>query len=464
MQPKAVLLFLLLLVTGLGACNKLLEVPAPPNEIAIGDAFNDSSSALSAIAGIYNEMASHTDFEWCGLSFYTSRSADDVAGTDPFDQFAADSLSYINYDLGAVWTEGFHSLFTINICLSGLQSSKGLSAGLHRQLQGEALFCRAFVYFYLVNLWGDAVPLLTTPDVDLNQAAGSVPRQKIYDQMIADLLQAQGLLTSAYAGAGRVRPNLMAVNALLARIYLYQGRMADAINQSGSVIGSNLYTPLPAPADAFLKSSREAIWQLLPSTGASMYGAVGDAGLYQSSDIHLTPQLVGAFDSGDLRRQAWVTEKSYTGATYTTASKYKDKGFYGYTAPSEYYIVLRLAEQYLIRAEANARLGNVGAAIADINVIRARAGLADLPSSLTAAQCLSALEHERRVELFTEWGHRWLDLRRWPGVGGSAVTRADEVLGGVKPDWQPTDTWYPVPRAELQLNSFLIQNSGYPGR
>lgn len=130
----------------------------------------------------------------------------------------------------------------------------------------------------------------------------------------------------------------------------------------------------------------------------------------------------------------------------------------------EYYTVLRLAEQYLIRAEANTRLGQTQAAIDDLNVVRARVALFALPASLSQQQCMNAVEQERRVELFTEWAHRWFDLKRWPGISNPNLTRADEVLGAIKPDWQPTDQWYPVPRSELQLNAFLVQNPGYPAR
>ena len=88
---------------------------------------------------------------------------------------------------------------------------------------------------------------------------------------------------------------------------------------------------------------------------------------------------------------------------------------------TEYNMVLRLAEVYLIRAEARAQQGNITGAQADLDTVRARAGLAattagDLPSLLTA------ILHERQVELVAEWGHRWLDLESVSGM-------ADAVLG-----------------------------------
>ena len=459
------LLLILLLSTGLGACNKLLEVPPPPNEVSMDHAFNDSASAVAVIAGIYNRMVSHGHFEWSGISFYTARSADDALTRIPgfIDNFAHDSLLYTSDEVLNMWEEGFNSLLTINTCIRGYQSANGLSPALQRQLLGESFFCRAFVNFYLVNIWGDAIPLITTPDMNVNQFAKSVPRQQVYDLIMADLLQAQALLTNAYAGEGRVRPNVMAATALLARVYLYQKRYSDAIAQATTVIGSNLYRPLPPPDSAFLQSGKEAIWQLMLTNNNPYLTSVGDAQIYLSSYSSLTTHLVAAFEPGDLRRQSWVIDikNNIYGFTVTTANKYKERNVSAFT---EYNTVLRLAEQYLIRAEAYTRLGQTEAAIADLNVVRARAGLPALPASLTQQQCMSAVEQERRVEFFTEWGHRWFDLKRWPGINNPNVTRADEVLGAIKPDWQLTDQWYPVPRSELQLNTFLVQNPGYPVR
>ncbi|OQP42941.1 hypothetical protein A4H97_12375 [Niastella yeongjuensis] len=456
------LLFAGLLLTGFTACNKLLEVPPPPNELGIDQAFGDSASAVAAVSGIYNQMGSNGYFQCGGLSFFTARSADDVICRQILDYFALDSLLYTDTEIDYMWDEGFTCLLTANTCIRALQSTTRLSTPLQHQLLGETLFCRAFINFLLVNIWGDAVPLVTTPDLQANRNAKSVPRQQVYDQILADLLQARELLTNAYPGKSRARPNRMAANALLARVYLYQNRYADAIDQATSVIASNLYLPLPTPVSAFLKDSPEAIWQLMPSVGSGVSGAVADVVLYQRSATSLTPQLLAAFEPGDLRRQAWVVNNVFSGSTYTTANKYKDKGATGNTNPTEYYIIFRLAEQYLIRAEAHVRLGETQAAIDDLNVVRARAGLPALLTTLTQQECMSAVEHERQVELFSEWGHRWLDLRRWPGINNPNITRADEVLGAIKRDWQPTDQWYPVPRSELQANQFLVQNPGYP--
>jgi hypothetical protein len=130
--------------------------------------------------------------------------------------------------------------------------------------------------------------------------------------------------------------------------------------------------------------------------------------------------------------------------------KYKSRLSSG---PAEYYIVFRISEQFLIRSEVRAYLNDLPGSIADLNKIRNRAGL---PNTLANDQSslLAAIEAERRVELFTEWGHRWFDIKR--------TGRADLVLANEKgANWQPTDTLYPIPFGQIQLNQNLTQNPGY---
>jgi hypothetical protein len=106
----------------------------------------------------------------------------------------------------------------------------------------------------------------------------------------------------------------------------------------------------------------------------------------------------------------------------------------------------------LIRAEARARQHNLAGAKPDINMIRSRAGLG-INNSPDEASLLLAIEQERRIELFAEWGHRWLDLKR--------TGRASAVLGLVKPGWSAEDMLFPIPQSELDKNPFLVQNPGY---
>ncbi|MEO2072074.1 MAG: RagB/SusD family nutrient uptake outer membrane protein [Zunongwangia sp.] len=117
---------------------------------------------------------------------------------------------------------------------------------------------------------------------------------------------------------------------------------------------------------------------------------------------------------------------------------------------------MRLAEQYLIRSEAQAQLGNLSEAITDLNRIRTRAGLSPLAQNNTNLNQEGILNHiylERQRELFTEWGHRWLDLKR--------TNKATEYFSSQNPFWETTDIWYPIPSEERMRNPNLSQNEGY---
>ena len=113
-------------------------------------------------------------------------------------------------------------------------------------------------------------------------------------------------------------------------------------------------------------------------------------------------------------------------------------------------------EQYLIRAEARAKQQNISGAISDLDIIRKRSGLeliADRNPTISEEEVLTIIMEERRKELFTEWGHRWLDLKR--------TNRAEEALGDNNSFWQNTDVFYPIPSEERMKNPNLSQNDGY---
>ena len=118
----------------------------------------------------------------------------------------------------------------------------------------------------------------------------------------------------------------------------------------------------------------------------------------------------------------------------------------------EYDMALRLGEVYLIRAEARLSLGDLAGAAADLNVVRSRANLPAVTAT-DSAGLMTALRHERQVELMVEWGLRWLDLKRM-GI-------ADAVLGAEKPTWVSTAVLWPIPATELVNNPALVQNKGY---
>jgi hypothetical protein len=456
---KVFTLLVIILVT-VPSCKKFVTIAPPVNDPVSAVIFTDDAMAVSAVAGIYSDMMSiSAQFSSAGVTIYTGMYADEltysVIGT-PRDEFIKNDLTEINHTtlLSNFWEKTYKFIYTANVCIEGLNKSTKISSQLKNMLTGECKFIRAFCYFHLVNLFGD-VPLSISSDYKINSTLPRSLVKDVYARIISDLQEAQNLLGTEYPTPGRVRPNKWAATALLARVYLYQKDWKNAEIQSDLVINADspLFDLVSNLNDVFLSTSKEAIWQLLPvspTVNATWEGNLFIPPNNFSAIYKLTPSLLNSFEVNDQRKISWIKSRpTTTGGTDYYPYKYKIRSA---AAVSENYMVLRLSEQYLIRAEARIWLNKLPEAVADINAIRSRAGLADIPLG-TQAELIAAIEQERRVELFAEWGHRWYDLKR--------TDRADAVLGNLKPAWQLTDVLWPVPSSQIKANPALIQNPGY---
>jgi hypothetical protein len=371
-------------------------------------------------------------------------------------QFYQNSLAANNgFVSGVFWREAYKYINNANAILEGLQNAPGVTVETKKQLEGEARFIRAFSYFYLTVLFGD-VPYVTSTDYRITAGLSRMKQDQVYQNIEADLLAAMPLLQAdfSFSNNERILPNRGAVIALLARLYLYRENWEKAEEYSTELITNGDVYALENLSEVFLKDSREAIWQLKPvvpnanAPQAQLFILTG-APNASSRRVSVSPQMIAAFDDADERRNAWIGTFSNASNTWYYPAKYKVASN---SMVTEYNTVLRLAEQYLIRAEARTRLGNIAGAQADVNIIRERAGL-PMTSADNSDSLIAAIEAERRVELFAEWGHRWMDLTR--------TGRADVVLGAIKADWQSTDVLLPIPEAERVLNPNLSQNTGY---
>lgn len=464
MKRNISLLFIIPLITFTGtACQKFVDVKPGSNIIEKDNVFSTDVTAVSAVNGMYAQLynAGFAKGYVSNIPALCGLSADELHHYDPLDMvhtpFEKNAVSSTNGPVEALWTQIYEAVYVANSGIEGLQASTSLTEAIRNQLTGEMYFIRAFAHFYAASLFGD-VPLVLTADYRQNAVATRTPAAKVYAQVISDLLMAEGLMGDAYPSEERARPNKAAARALLARVYLYTGDWAGAEQKADLVIGDSRYRLLQEAEfdQVFLRSSEEAIWQLMPyDAGGNTFEAATfllllTGGPNPERPYSLQEAFVNAFEPGDLRKARWINKTNVFYYPY----KYKLE-----TANDlqEFSMVLRLAEVYLIRAEARAHTGKLsgaGSAQEDINAIRQRALLPPI-SVTTEAQAMAAIEKERRMELFTEWGHRWMDLKRWK--------RADAVLAPLKGNtWQPNDTLYPLPQKEMQNNPFLKpQNPGY---
>ncbi len=456
---KKLSLFIAFIVTiFVSACKKFADIPLPVDQLGTEFVFNNDSTAVQSVLGIYSEMMnSSTQFSSGNTTFYTGMSADELYYYTPGssrDEFIANELSVLNHSTleSSFWNACYRYIYAANSIIKKAPASAGLSLGVQNMILGEAKFIRAFCYFYLVNLFGD-VPLILSNDYLNNVRIPRTSSASVITQMVNDLKDAKELLGANYPSAERVRPNKYAAQALLARIYLYQNDYAKAEAEANNVFSSTSYNLVSNLDNVFLVNSSEAIWQLRPVNPSrnTFEGNTFIPSTTTSTPTYLlTDNLINSFEPNDRRKISWTKSRVFSSQTLYYPTKYKVRT--GATI-TEYYMVLRLAETYLIRAEARAHLSKLSDALADLNVIRTRA---NLPASLamTRDEILSAIEKERRFELLAEWGHRWFDLKR--------TNRANAVLGLLKPGtWQSTDMLWPLPQTQINLNPSLIQNPGY---
>lgn len=459
--PRSIIVLLISIMSSLISisCEKFVDANDPAGMIPREKVFEDEATSTAAVMTLYGNLRDNVLLtgDLYGMNVLMGLYADELdyyaAPGQLMDAFYHHQIVASDEIVKLLWDAAYNLIYMSNSAIEGIEASPDLSLVVKDQLTGEALFIRAITHFYMVNLFGD-IPYITTSDYLINKDVSRLPSEEVYDKILADLIRAKSLLTDEYVSAERIRANGYAVSALLARVYLYAQRWQDAETESTILINATDVFELETdPADEFLKESSSAILQLKPmNEGENTREAT--VFVFTSGPpplMALNPALVNAFDPADLRRQNWIKEITEGSEIWYAPYKYKQIENTGTSL--EYSVILRLPEQYLIRAEARVHLGDLPGAIQDINTVRNRAGLPGTEAA-SESDILQAISSERIFELFTEFGHRWFDLKR--------TGQAGAVLSTVKPNWKSTDVLFPVPESELLLNPNLLpQNLGY---
>ncbi|GAA3586852.1 RagB/SusD family nutrient uptake outer membrane protein [Flavivirga amylovorans] len=443
------------------SCSDFVEVDLPKNKLTSEAVFLESATAEAALKGIYAKIRDiGLLYGRTGLStrmgVYTDE-LDNYTSEQSLEDFQNHNLLATNSDVETWWNNTYNQIYIANDVIQGVSNSTALTMEDKDQFKGEALFIRAYLHLLIVELFGD-VPYIDTKNYIENTNVSRMPRALVYDSIIEDLRLAASLLPEEGEANPSgdpirpIRPYKEAANSVLARAYLYIGNWELAELASTSVI--NKFGALePDLNKVFLKESSGIIWQFKPNLegGNTIEAQQFILDNLPSRTFALNDALFDGFEVGDQRKSDWTkTVFNNRGDTLHHAYKYKQRNA---GTSVEYPVQLRLAEQYLIRAEARAELEKIPEAQSDLNAIRNRAGLPNTTAT-TMEELLEAILQERRVELFTEHGHRWFDLKR--------TGKAAEVLTAIKPNWKDTDMLLPIPEAELLLNPNLLpQNDGY---
>ncbi len=374
------------------------------------------------------------------------------------------------------WTGGYRSLYGANFFIQNMTKNTGkVAPELEAQYIGEAKFIRALVYFHLVNLFAQpynftadashpgVILQLDAPDAvsafDATQAKPRSTVREVYAQIEADLTDAIAGLPETYTTNfdKTARATKDAARSLLSRVYLYEGKYADAARLAGEVVTGARHSLAATPAVPFTLatfSNAESIFSVAmnvsdnPNTNNALGQHYG-----RRADISVNPYALiptSQFPADDRRRLLLLTPTTIPASTSSPlifTKKYNE-------ASADYVPIVRYAETLLNRAEglAQTATGVSAEAVTLLNLVRNRSKPATAPSYTVAdfankAALIEAILLERRLELAFE-GHRYYDLMRYKRNSSRIAYGAERAI-------------LPIPLVDIQQNPNLVQNPGY---
>jgi len=448
-MKKKIIYLSILGIMAMPGCKKALDT-TPTQSISAEDALKTSSDVQVALAGTYSDMGAANIYG--GRVFINPDLLGDNneliwSGTfQGMTQIFNKTIPVDNGFITNTWLTAYTAINDANNVLNALNVVNATDKG---RVEGEARFIRGTTYFDLVRLYAKAyndgtaasnpgVPLVLTPTVNID-ASSFVSRNtvaEVYDQVIVDLTNAEAKLPASNGFFA----NKYAAAAMLARVYLQKGDYNNAVQAANRVISSGKYALNGVFTDEFpfspngptpISNTSEDIFAIQVNATQG----INDFNTFYSSngrgDISITNNHLNLYEAGDTRLDVFYNDN---GSVFCG----KFENAYGNVHVS------RLAEMYLVRAEGNFRLAtSVGATpLADINTIRARAGIPAL-GSVTLAQILN----ERKIELSFE-GFTLHDVKRLQGTVGALAWNSPKLI-------------YPIPDREIKVNNKLTQNQGY---
>ncbi|WP_242927508.1 RagB/SusD family nutrient uptake outer membrane protein [Pontibacter vulgaris] len=473
-----ILTIILLTLLGATACDDMLDVE-PQQGVNAEDAINTADDLESAVIGMYSILGGPQLYGTNLIILPELLGAEENLrwrGTfQSYRELEGKTMTADNAEASRTWIAAYNAINLANIILSNLDVVEDQDQ--RARIEGEALFVRGTMHFELVRLyakdWNDGDPaqnpgvlVRTTPTTTEAEARTQYDRASVaavYTQVIQDLQRAKELLPEINDN----RATTYAASAFLARVYLQKSDFTLARDEANRVIESNLYRLNPTVTAAFRNdNTAEVIFEIqqndqnnagdandgLSTFYASLPGiGRGDVQIISDFDPDANPNRYTTYDLYE-ENDTRLTDLFYIGSGRRAGRIYAGK----WLSPGQNLPIVRLAEMYLIRAEANFRLGtSVGASpVADVNMVRNRAGITEL-TRVTLADILL----ERRLELAYE-GARIHDLRRTKTDLQGRDADTGEILYTIP--WNDPTLILPIPKREIDASGGqLEQNPGY---
>lgn len=477
----------------LSNCEKLDQNPY--NSITTKNAFESASDALYWRDGFYRTLRANFTF----LEKRTDIQSDLLNATTNFENregfFQSWSILSNNGSIASMWFDRYKALADINLSIEKFPSIPTTSASERTQVNqylGEAYALRAYIYLQLAQRYcpqySDAnkntpdlgLPLVTSYDIKALPARTTLVQT--FDLIYSDIEQAKTLLSSKAGVQGATTFTIDAVRALEARAALTKGDYTKAYQAATAVIATGKY-PLVNTATALdaiwrTDAKNESVVQLFTSANEgtptySLYTSLSRANGKYTPDFIPSQWVVDLYEDNDIRKNIYLKElpTAFKTGNFTTAlvNKYPI-GSYG-SANSYVHAakIFRVAELYLIAAEAAYKAGETTNAQNYLNLLR-RARISRATDITATGEALfEEIKNERIRELAFE-GFRLDDLKRW----GDPVRRHDPQGGTNYITIQPAEQFYqlnkpatdfmfvwPIPLNDTDINKNIKQNPGY---
>ena len=472
MKKIIIILIAILQLTILSSCKKFLT-ENPKSSANPATVLSSVGGFEAALIGTYSHITGWGKmYSWDVLKL--NESFVDYQYAPQASDFSQGNVISSDYPARFGWENLYKVIGSANLVIGNIEKISGASE--KSRIEGESKFLRAWAYFNLVQFFGD-VPLVLQPVSDpSNFQPARAPQKDVYAQIIKDLLDAESMMNDAAPQPSRV--NKWVAKAYLSKVYLTMAGNPNniatynstntyslALDKAKEVINSNKYNiNVPYPVVFQTTGDAETIWEIrIPDLANFNHNTFLSQAIFTP-----TPSFISSFDANDVRGPAWGIRTSYVynGTTYNfalpTYMKFVDsiQNTKGQQFQSTLSITaIRLADVLLMAAEADNEINSAPStnAYSWINLVRRRAGIADLQSGLTKATFKDAVFIERRKELYGE-GWSWFDLKRFNRfsllntTGRTFKTAIDAHLN-----------YFPIYSAEIVNNPNVTQNPGWPG-
>lgn len=443
-----------LIIIGLSlSCNDFLEL-SPVTEISSANFWQTQDDAEAGIIGCYDALQPDSYYGFDMYTYGDVRSDNSFAGGDNPNNFAIDNFTEnsTNANITRTWRQLYFAIGRTNIVLNRVAGMDAnlFDEGRKDQILGEAHFLRALHYFNLVRLWG-SVPLVLTETTSLDEGNIKVSKADvdvIYNQIIDDFELAQELLPVQAPVGGRLSKG--AAEAFLAKVALTRSNYDDVITWTEAVMerGYQLLETYDHLFDQEHKNNSETIFsvQYIGAAEGNVFPELvlptPEASFEFIKFNTPTPNSIAQFETSDVRAATSFVERGGTNYLF----KWRNGEAF---ASADHNVIMRYADVLLMRAEALNQENRTAEAIALLDQIRDRAGLAPYEGAQSIQAVDAAIFQERRVELMYE-GHRWFDLKR---KGFQVASDAISTAKGIT--FTEGQMQFPIPQEEIDRNNNL---------